>query len=153
MHKADESGPHHAQRGESHTRTMPPVSHSQCRAPLALLLLAAALGVLAGPARSADAERSAHASPRPAPALSPELRSLLAQSSADAAVPFVAVMCAQSDALRLRVEADRLRLEGRGDEGRRHVIDALQGIAAASQGPVLGLLQAAQRALDGRLQG
>ena len=67
--------------------------------------------------------------------ISPELQAVLARAGANGSVPFVVVLRAQADPLELRVEGDRLRLEGRPDEARARTIETLKGIAARTQSP------------------
>jgi subtilisin family serine protease len=99
------------------------------------VLLAAGLGLALSGARAAT----------PPSVLDGELQSVLSRAPSDAAVPFVAVLRVRANPITLRAETDRLRLEGRRAEARTRAIAALKGVADRTQGPVFGLLRAAQR--------
>lgn len=82
--------------------------------------------------------------------LSPELREVLSRTGAGASVPFVVVLRAQANPVRLRIESDRLRLEGRPDAARARTIATLKDLAARTQFSLVSRLRAEQR--RGRLQ-
>jgi subtilisin family serine protease len=75
--------------------------------------------------------------------ISPELQAVLARAGVNASVPFVVVLREQADPLELRIEADRLRLEGRPDEARARTLETLKGLAARTQSPVTSRLRVA----------
>jgi subtilisin family serine protease len=83
--------------------------------------------------------------------ISPELQTVLARTGASGSVPFVVVLREQADPLELRVEADRLRLEGRPEEARARTLETLKSLAARTQSPVTSRLRAAVQ--RGRAQG
>lgn len=75
--------------------------------------------------------------------ISPELQTALARAGTNGSVPFVVVLREQADPLELRIDADRLRLEGRPDEARARTLDTLKRLAARTQSPVTSRLRAA----------
>ncbi len=79
------------------------------------------------------------------PRLAPELALLLQTAGSRDMIPFTVILREQPNARRLRIEADRLRLNGERAAGRALAIGAMRSLARETQGDLLSVLESARQ--------